>query len=208
MKNFYAFCLAAGSVFWSACGSASQPVAADAKQDSVEKSPGDSALNAFFPVADYLRSEIGRVDSTPLAIVQYTTENQKTDSSYIQPAAFDALAREFVVPELLNGGFEKNFSENSFMDKGTQSATFTYSTKDKTLPLQRVDVITGEGNGSNTVRSVYLERAVSAGDSIILKKMYWKARHSFLIITTWRVHGKPPVVRQVKVVWDAGEDPA
>ncbi len=65
---------------------------------------------------------------------------------------------QFVVPEFRNGQFEKDFTETSFIDNATQAATFTYSTTDKDLPLQRVDVITVPHGANHQMKSVYLER--------------------------------------------------
>ncbi|MHA4808392.1 hypothetical protein ACX0G9_09795 [Flavitalea flava] len=172
-----------------------QPDPAQSIQDSLKKS--------FFPVADFLQAEISYVDSTPLAIRKYNTENGRTDSSLIQTAEFHQLAVEFLLPELAKGGdFEKNFSENSFLDETTGYLTFTYSTRDKELPLQRVDVLAAPGTSSEKVRSIYLEKAYKAGDTSVIKKMYWKAKQSLLIITNLQVPKKAPVVKQLRLVWD------
>lgn len=175
-----------------------------ASSDSTIKQ-GDSAQVAFLPVAEYLRSEISHVDSTPLAIVKYIIQGNRTDSSFITPAQFDQSAREFLVPELEAASLEKNYAESSFQDETTGYLTFSYSPRDrdKGLPLQRIDVLTSPDKGSNKVRSVYLETVTRAGDTLVTKKMYWKAGHSFLVITAAQPPKKDPVVRQSKVVWDA-----
>ena len=48
--------------------------------------------------------------------------------------------------------------------------------------------------------------ANGTGDTLVLQKMYWKAGRNFQIITRTNVHGKPFADKQVKVVWDNGED--
>lgn len=175
--------------------STSQPASGQVLTDSVKRN--------FFPVADYLQSEISYVDSTPLAIRKYNTENNRTDSSLIQTAEFHQLAGAFLLPELMKGGsFENDFSENSFLDETTGYLTFTYSTRDKALPLQRVDVLAAPGMSFEKVRSVYLEKVYKTGDTSVVKKMYWKARQSFLIITSLQLPQKAPVVKQLKLVWD------
>jgi hypothetical protein len=57
---------------------------------------GTDSTKNFFPVADYLRSEIRYVDSTPLAIEIYHIQGSKTDSAFIQASAFNQLAKEFL----------------------------------------------------------------------------------------------------------------
>src|ERR1700722_7148760 len=137
MKNFVLAIIA--GLCWSACAHrGGQPVSI--LQDSL--SHQDSSRDAFFPVADYLEAEILRIDSFPEALRKFTTLNGRTDTAYIQLPEFNALALQFLAPALHDGSFEKKYAENSFMDKSTETITFTYSTPDKDLPLQRVDVVT------------------------------------------------------------------
>jgi hypothetical protein len=204
MKHFVVFFLAGSLLLWSACKNHLQPAGAATQGDSL--SAKDSGSNVFFPVGDYLETEILYVDSTPLAVKKYTIQKDRIDSGYIQPAEFNMLAREFLLPEFKDGSFQKNYQETSFMDKSTQSATFTYSTTDKTLPLQRVDVITIPGVRANQVKSIYLEKIFRAGDSVVLQKMYWRAGRNFQILTQTNIHGNSPVEKQVKVVWNNDEE--
>jgi hypothetical protein len=200
MKNFALVCLAGAWLCFNACAHHGQQPT-PGQQDSLSNK--DSAKTSFFPVADYLETEIMRVDSFPIATMKYTIRNGRTDSGYIQLSEFNELARQFLLPEFKNGSFEKNYTENSFADRGTQSVTFTYSTADQSLPLQRVDVVTASGTQGNLVKSVYMERTRVAGDSVILQKMYWEAGRNFLIISLIRVKGQPPVQQQVRVVWNS-----
>jgi hypothetical protein len=167
-------------------------------------SPADSTRKSFFPVTDVIRNEISYLDSTPLAIRQYLIQDNKTDSAFINLPTFHKLAQEFLSPELMNGDFEKDFSEKSFIDETTRSATFTYSTQNKNLSLQRVDVLVAPagGDGTNQLKSIYMEKIFSQGDTQVVKKLLWKAKKNFLIITTLQPPGKAPDMRQIKVVWD------
>ena len=149
-----------------------------------------------------------RVDSIPRAMTKYTTRDGKTDSGYIQLSEFNKLALQFLLPEFKDGSFEKNFTETAFMDKSTQSVTFTYSTDNKDLSLQRADVQTTPTTGAraNQVRSIYLEKSRVSGDSVILQKMYWQAGRNFSVVSLIRVKGQTPIQQQLRVVWDTDED--
>jgi hypothetical protein len=203
MKNFVFVCIAGGWLCCSACANHRQSPALH-QQDSL--SSQDSAKNAFFPIADYLETEIMRVDSIPRAMMKYTTRGGKTDSGYIRLSEFNTLALQFLLPEFKDGSFEKNYTESSFMDKTTQSVTFTYSTADKDLPLQRVDVRANPTGTDNQVRSVYLEKSRVSGDSVILQKMYWQGGRNFQVVSLIRIKGRPPIQQLLKVVWDTDED--
>jgi hypothetical protein len=163
----------------------------------------DSTQKSFFPVLDFVRTEISYLDSTPLAIRRTIIRNDKTDSSFIKLPAFHELAQEFTPAELAAGLFEKEYTEKSFIDQTTRTATFTYSTQNKSLPVQRVDVLTSVGSvGSERVKSIYMEKFFSRGDTLVTKKLLWKAGKNFLIVTTLQPPGKPPDVQQIRVVWD------
>jgi hypothetical protein len=203
MKNFVPAILAGACLYWGACAHRSgQP--ASHQQDSL--SHQDSSNDVFFPVAQYLEAEILRIDSFPEALRKFTTRNGRKDTAYIQLSEFNALALQFLVPAFNDGSFEKQYTENSFMDRSTQTVTLTYSPRDKDLPLQRVDVVTIAENGVNKVMSVYLENRKVAGDSTIFQKLYWQTRQQLQIISLITVKGQPPVEQQVKVVWDPDED--
>ena len=159
----------------------------------------------FFPVADYISSEIGYVDSLPLKMTKYITQNGKKDSSLIKLQEFDDIAHEFLPAEISDSIFQKNFEENSFFDQTTQSLTFTYSTKNSKLALQRVDVIANRTSGYDKVRSVYMEKTTTKNDTVVLKKMYWRAKKSLEIITILQPPDQSKLPDHLKVVWDIGE---
>lgn len=198
MKNFVLVCIAGTWLFCGACtGHTRQPLSN--QPDSV--SHHDSVGNDFFPVAEVLESEILYVDSTPLALHKLVTRNGRTDSSLIGLPEFNALALQFMVPELHDGSFEKDFAESSFLDRSTHEVTFTYSPTNRDLPLRRVDVIAIPQGAVHQMKSIYLERSRVSGDSVILEKFYWRAAKSFEVLSLIRVKGKAPVDQQLKVVW-------
>ncbi len=194
MKNFSAFVFAGGLLLAGACGNHTSPVPSSPKVDSTG--------SAFLPVADYLRGEISYVDSTPLAIRQYITRNNRLDSAFIRQGDFNRLAAEFLAPELDPDSFPKNYKESSFMDKTTGYLSFTYSTQNKALSLQRVDVLVAPGAATDNIKSIYLERIFPVGDTTVTKKLFWQTGTSFQIFTSKRLSGGAPLEDQLKVVWE------
>ena len=154
----------------------------------------------YFPVTDYIKSEISYVDSLPLRIVKYSIRNGKKDSVFLNPAEFDQLAQQFLDPSMEKAVFEKNFTETSFMDQTSQSVTFTYSRKDNQPGIRRIDVLASPDIGIDKVKSVYIEKTVVSKDSSIVQKMYWKSRRNFQVVTLSPSSPQPP--SQLKVVWD------
>jgi hypothetical protein len=204
MKYLVVFCLT--GLLLGACVTHNQPTATT--KDSLADADSTTSKNRFFPVADFLETEILAVDSAPLALCKYVVhgKQKQTDSAFISVPAFNTLAREFLPAELRDSGLEKHFTESSFADRATRSINFTYSPVDKDAALQRVDVMTMAGPRAQEVRSIYLEKRRVAGDSVIMQKLLWQAKHSFQIITLTRVKGGPPIEDLLRVVWNDGKD--
>ena len=174
-----------------------QSAGASSKGDSTQK------IKAYFPVLDFIKSEIRYVDSLPVGIIKYTTSNGIIDSGYIKPEEFHRLAQEFVSPMLNKETFEKEYSETSFFDNTTQYSSFLYSTTNKNLPIHRVDVLVKpEDVVYNKVKSIYMEKLLEKADTSIIQKLYWKAGHNFQINSEIRTSKQEITSSQVKVVWN------
>lgn len=183
----------------SACHS-KQPettVADSGKSDTIKKN--------YLPVDDYLRSEIAMVDSFPLRIMKYRIVNGKTDSGIITTAVFDQLAKEFLLPGLDSSYFEKQFEENSFVDRTTNLISFTYSTKDTGYGLKRVDVLLSPGPEVNRLSSIYMESISGNSNGNTISKMSWKAGRNFSILRIQDPKKGPEITDQTVVVWDSRE---
>jgi hypothetical protein len=202
MKKLILACITGGWLFCGACAHHPQP--SPTTSDSL--SHPDSPATSFFPVADVLESEIREVDTLPVALRKMIVAKGRTDSSFIKPAEFHALAMQFLLPEFRDGRFQKEFSETSFMDNNTGNANFTYASKDKDLSLQRVDVIAEPNGSAHRMSSVYLVRHRISGDSNIVERMLWRARKRFQIASEIRINNGPPVDQQLIVDWSSGGD--
>ena len=167
--------------------------------DTVQK---DTTKKNYLPVADYLKSEIAAVDSFPLRIMKYVQINGKTDSAMITTAAFDQLAKEFLMPDLDSSSFEKKFDENSFVDRSTELVSFTYSTKDTGNGLKRVDILLSPGAGVDKLSSIYMESLLINNDSSTISKMSWKAGRNFNILHIRQPKNGPETTTRTMVVWD------
>ena len=176
---------------------------ADSSGNSANENNQDSAVaKNYYPVKDLIRNEIAKADSFFTTFKKYTIQNNKTDSSIIQPEEFRQLASEFATDELSKEALEKEYSEASFLDQTTGFYTFTYSTTNTSLAFQRVDVLATSGDGFDKINSYYLEKISAQGDTLIKKKVYWKAGKSFQVITETTINNQSPQTGQYKVVWN------
>jgi hypothetical protein len=187
-------------MLWS-CGEKNR--SADAKSDST-KTTADTTTEAespYFPVYDFLSGEIAYVDSTPVGIMKYTTIGRVKDSGYVHLDEFHKLVSEFQLPEINDSSLKKKFQETSFVDKSNGSATFFYKPNEISTSIKRIDVVTAKGEIYDEVKSLYIEREVRNPDSPVLKKLIWKPKRNFQIITV-DPSGKNELI---KVVWDNRE---
>ena len=200
--NKYTVLLLAGCFFLAgACKNPQQPAATP---DNTPKA--DSNTNKYFPIADFLQSEIRNIDTSVLAIQSCRTIGRRTDTTFLTANEFNRVAAAFLPPELDPDSLEKNYTESSFSDKTTGYVTINYFPRDKRQLLQRIDVIVAQGNdGANKVKSIYMERTGEESDTPVIKKMYWQAGHNLQVITTLQPKGHAAETRQLKVVWNDTE---
>lgn len=172
--------------------------------DQQQKTDSPEAKN-YLPVLDFLKGEIQNVDSFYAGMRKITIRNGKTDSTFISSEEFHKITNEFVTNDLSKEFLEEHYNESSFMDHSTQSVTFTYLTNDHSLAIRRIDLLTGQTSGFDKLKSLFIEKQVSSGDTSILKRVFWKAGKNFLLMTQKTVGQNPPDISQVKVVWDFTE---
>jgi hypothetical protein len=175
----------------------------ESKEVASNTTPPDTTKKNYLPVEDYLRSEISTVDSFPFKLMRYQIAQGKTDSGIIKTNVFDKIASEFLMPDLDSSRFEKNFEENSFVDRTTNLVSFTYSTKDTGNGLKRVDVLLSPGAGTDKLHSIYMEALTGNADSTMISKLSWKAGRNFAIIHIKKIKNGPETISQTFVVWDS-----
>lgn len=173
-----------------------------ARSDSPSEPGAEVAGPGHFPVGDYLAGEIAYVDSLPVGIKYYRTLGAHTDSGYISLGRFHELAAHFWDSRFRTRGFDTDFLETAMFDQTTASATLLYRPRVEQDSLSRLDVVTRREEPWEVVRSIYMEKRSSRGDTLILRKLIWTPRRNFQIITQPVHAGQPEPAILEKVVWD------
>ncbi|HEX6180493.1 MAG TPA: hypothetical protein VFZ47_04560 [Chitinophagaceae bacterium] len=172
-----------------------------AKQQQQKEEP--PSTKAYIPVADFIETEIRMVRNASAGILKREIYKDRSDSAFIKPEEFEALAQAFRPAELEHDRFEKSFTESSFLDQTPpETLAFTYESTDSTSNVKRVDVLASPSLGLDKFKSVYIERSFTSGDTAVEQKMTWKAGKSFQVITMKSLPGASPEVHQLKVIWD------
>jgi len=172
--------------------------------DTLKQATGKGEKHEFFPVRDFLEGQVYLMDSLKLPAYKYNTVDNISESVLLAPGEFKALAQEFMNPDINDPAIKGFYKETSFADQSIPNVTFTYSTQKRDLPLQRMDVIIRPDLVLNDqVQSIYLEKVSNNGDTVTVKKLYWKTGESFQIISRLQPGSQPATVSQLKVTWSA-----
>ncbi len=166
----------------------------------------DTSHQQYFPVVNFIKGEIVSVDSLPVGIKKYTGNN-KSKFVYIKSDEFHRLASEFTPPGLQDSTFfTENYKENTFFDPASGAGTFMYTAKNNSLPVQRIDVITMPGDAYDKVKSIYIQKNYSSGDTVFIRKLSWTPQQRFQIITVMTKGSGTPKTEITNVVWDSKEE--
>lgn len=202
----YRLLLPAVALFLLSCGERNQQAPKNESDSiTVVQDTTPAAPSPYFPVYDFIREEMEYVDSLPVGIKKYLLADGKVrDSAYIKLEEFHKLADQFLAPEIQYSAFAKTFKESSFFDRSTNNATFLYKATDTAASIKRIDVVTAKGDVYDEVKSIYIEKIDRNGNGLV-KKLYWKPKRNFQIITLYPEEKGKQGNEVIKVVWDNRE---
>ena len=153
------------------------------KKDNSSTLPEQSNPNdttTFFDVKGFFESEIKDVSTTPYFIYKTTRKDEGTkDSMPINNKQFVQLAQQFLESDITGKDIKHYYKENIFRDLSTKSITFNYSTTNKALDVQNIDVLLDEE--TNKVKFIFIRADKAYGDSTVITQLNWNKGKSFLI---------------------------
>ena len=134
----------------------------------------------FFDVKGFIEGEIKDVTTTPYFLYTITTrDDKKRDSAHLTTTEFVRLAQEFLAQDITQSELKPFYKEDVFRDLSTKSITFSYSTRNKDLDVQNIDVLLDEE--SNKVKFVFIRSQKITKDSTVITQFNWKRAKNFLI---------------------------
>lgn len=163
----------------------------------------DSDKPGIFPVTSFIQGQIYVVDSFQSITLRYITRDNKTDTSLISIPEFKKMAGQFFHPDFNDPSIAGFYKENSFADQSSKTVVFNYTTGNKDLEIQRVDVVVDANVAlSDKVRSIYMEKQHRVLDTFFTEKLYWRTDRNFQIIRSRHVKDLPETMEITKVEWD------
>ncbi|HRP55302.1 hypothetical protein [Agriterribacter sp.] len=164
-----------------------------------DQSKENTPEKAFYPVGNYILSQLSYIDSMPLAVIKYTTIHNVTDTSIIEKKDFRHIAAAFITPDISSAELKPQYEEHSFIDATLGTITLTYTTENDKLPVRKADILLNQENTG--VKTIYIEKNIPGADPVI-KKMLWIADRNCQITTLVQKEGQPEQVIFEKYVWD------
>jgi hypothetical protein len=181
--------------------------AEEPKQEATTTSPDTTAktnsAESYLPVQALLQEEVRNVESYAAGILRKAKNVKgRKDSAFIQLPQFQRIAEQFMLKELDSAFFRNHFEETSFMDQTTQMVNFIYTAKDSVSPLQKAVVYVRPSETANTMDRLYFETAYNQGDTLIEKRLTWKMRKYFYILTVKQPKSGNAITTMEKLIWD------
>lgn len=154
----------------------------------------------FFQLSQYFKSEIAAVNKTPFFIYKIDIINNKRDSTAITTSIFNHISSQFYKPDINDPQLKKYYKENIFFDETTKTFTISYSTENKELEIQNIDVLLQEDG--ETVKRIFIRKYYNYTDSSALEQLSWKTGESFQINRAIQKADNKEDTYQTMVVWD------
>lgn len=171
--------------FFAACG--------ESRKEEKEKKD-------YYPIAGYIRGQLTYLDSMLTGILHYRTQGDSTDSLVIEKGVFrNTIGADFITSDISSPGKMKDYQETTFIDAGMGTMTLVYTPESDTLPVRKIDVLLSMASAD--VYTVYVERVLPAGDTV-LQKMLWTHNKNCQVISIIKKPGEEEQVIIDRYVWD------
>lgn len=164
---------------------------------------GEAAKNdtaKFFQVTKYIQNQIAEVNKTPYFIYTITVINRKRDSTAINTAVFNQVSAQFLKPDINDTALKKHYIESIFHDLTTKSFTISYTTPDKQLEIQNVEVLLQEDG--ETVKRIFIRKFFNYTDSSAIEQLSWKPGQRFQINRLVQKQNNKESSYQTDIIWN------
>lgn len=190
MKNYYSAFIVLSILIGSCKNNATNGITVSEKNDTTK----------FFQINQYIQGQIKEVNATPFFIYKIESINNQKDSTPINTAIFNLLSKQFLQPDINNESIKKYYTESIFEDQTTKGFTISYSTTNKQLELQNVEILLNEDG--QTVKRLFLRKFFNYSDSSAIEQLSWKPGESFQLSRSVQKPGNDETLHQTMVVWN------
>ena len=155
----------------------------------------------FYQISQFVTTQVNDVKKTPYFIFKKTNINGRIDSGQIDNNQFEKLARQFEEPDISEVPLKKEYVESVFFDQTTKTYTLNYSTRNKELEVQNIDVLLN-ADGS-TLKRIFIRKFFTYNrDSSAIEQLSWKPNEQFQISRVVQIPGQKEMMYQSTIVWN------
>jgi len=97
----------------------------------------------------------------------------------ITSSKFEQIAQQFLTKDISQKKNKSAYKESIFHDLTTKTVNINYSTADKSLEVQNIDILIDDE--TNKLRFVFIRAYQVTTDATIITQLNWKTGKNFLI---------------------------
>lgn len=169
---------------------------------SISACNSSSEEKTYFPITAFLKEEIARIDSLPIAIILTRENKGNLDTSIVDKKDFRTLAMSLIGIDLQEKKYKKNYQELVLEDVQLGNITISYTTENTDLPIRKIELYIDAN--SNKIKNIFAERQEKEGEQLLTKKILWTAATELMVNTSHYQNGELLDNRTERYNWGIG----
>lgn len=142
----------------------------------------------YYPVDAWIQSQLAQIDSLPVAVIRYRTNENGTDTSIVDKKEFRKMAIGLLSITLNHEKIKKNFEEIVIDEGENTNISLVYTARDGSeTALRKIQVNIKPGNSHP--KSIYAERVDTLNKIRIIRKIIWTAGKSMTVNSSYYSEG-------------------
>ena len=164
----------------------------------------DVPAEQFFPVTDYIKGELAKLDTSLATFYKIETVDGVSDTVPIRNTDVKRYARDFAtLPDISSNELKNDYQITHEYDDMLNAFVFMFTTNED-HPVKREDVVLDpapNAQGKNDIQSIFVELWQNNGDTLVRKNMLWEAGKNFQVTTVSEAGGTQHA-KKLQVVWN------
>jgi hypothetical protein len=164
----------------------------------------DVPAEQFFPVTDYIKGELAKLDTSLATFYKIETVDGVSDTVPIRNTDVKRYARDFAtLPDISSNELKNDYQITHEYDDMLNAFVFMFTTNED-HPVKREDVVLDpapNAQGKNDIQSIFVELWQNNSDTLVRKNMLWEAGKNFQVTTVSEAGGNQHT-KKLQVVWN------
>lgn len=168
------------------------------------KTKRPDSTKAYFSVVDYLKGEVKKMDTLPLAFMKITTGGTTSDTVKSSKQEFDRYARQFTdLPDIASTDNMDDYTETNDFEESLGNVLLMYSAKKLQSEVRSETVMMEpDENGNTHVKTILANTMETGGDSTVVRDLTWHVGKRFQIVSKVNKPKQPEKISTVVISWE------